>query len=86
MVWDINSRQLQVFEKVGEQFRIRPDLSYFFPPDVSGFLVLADYDRDGKKDLFTSTALGVKAYRNNSSGSQISWGAGPEFLAIGGGK
>ncbi len=82
VVWDINSRQLQVFEKVGEQFRIRPDLSYFFPPDVSGFLVLADYDRDGKKDLFTSTALGVKAYRNNSSGSQISWVLAQNFLRL----
>jgi hypothetical protein len=82
VVWDINSRQLQVFEKVGEQFRIRPELSYFFPSDVSGFLVLADYDRDGKKDLFTSTALGVKAYRNNSSGSQISWALAQNFLRL----
>ena len=82
VVWDINSRQLQVFEKVGEQFRIRPELSYFFPSDVSGFLVLADYDRDGRKDLFTSTALGVKAYRNNSSGSQISWALAQNFLRL----
>ncbi len=82
VVWDINSRQLQVFEKTGEQFRIRPELSYFFPSEVSGFLVLADYDRDGKKDLFTSTALGVKAYRNNSSGSQISWALAQNFLRL----
>ncbi len=82
MVWDINSRQLQVFEKKGEQFLVRPELSYFFPTDVSGFLVLADFDRDGKKDLFTSTALGVKAYRNTSSGSQISWTLAQNFLRL----
>ena len=82
VVWDINSRQLQVFEKKGEQFLIRPELSYFFPSDVSGFLVLADFDRDGKKDLFTSTALGVKAYRNTSSGSQISWSLAQNFLRL----
>jgi hypothetical protein len=82
VVWDINSRQLQVFEKKGEQFLIRPELSYFFPTDVSGFLVLADFDRDGKKDLFTSTALGVKAYRNTSSGSQISWTLAQNFLRL----
>ena len=82
VVWDINSRQLQVFEKKGEQFLIRPELSYFFPSDVSGFLVLADFDRDGKKDLFTSTALGVKAYRNTSSGSQISWTLAQNFLRL----
>ena len=82
VVWDINSRQLQVFEKKGEQFLIRPGLSYFFPTDVSGFLVLADFDRDGKKDLFTSTALGIKAYRNTSSGSQISWTIAQNFLRL----
>jgi hypothetical protein len=82
VVWDINSRQLQVFEKKGEQFLIRPGLSYFFPTDVSGFLVLADFDRDGKKDLFTSTALGIKAYRNTSSGSQISWSLAQNFLRL----
>ena len=82
VVWDINSRQLQVFEKKGEQFLVRPELSYFFPSDVSGFLVLADFDRDGKKDLFTSTALGVKAYRNTSSGSQISWSLAQNFLRL----
>jgi hypothetical protein len=82
VVWDINSRHLQVFEKKGEQFLIRPELSYFFPSDVSGFLVLADFDRDGKKDLFTSTALGIKAYRNTSSGSQISWSLAQNFLRL----
>ncbi len=82
VVWDINSRQLQVFEKKGEQFLVRPELSYFFPTDVSGFLVLADFDRDGKKDLFTFTALGVKAYRNTSSGSQISWTLAQNFLRL----
>ncbi len=47
-----------------------------------GFLILADFDRDGKKDLFTSTALGVKAYRNTSSGSQISWTIAQNFLRL----
>ncbi|RIW16359.1 T9SS C-terminal target domain-containing protein [Algoriphagus lacus] len=84
VVWDINSRQLQVFEKNGENFTIRHELPYFFPSDISGFLVLADFDRDGKKDLFTSTALGIKAYRNTSQGSQISWSVAQNFLRLDG--
>lgn len=84
VIWDINSRQLQVFEKNGENFTIRPELPYFFPSDISGFLVLADFDRDGKKDLFTSTALGIKAYRNTSQGSQISWSVAQNFLRLDG--
>ncbi|GMQ26109.1 hypothetical protein Aoki45_27910 [Algoriphagus sp. oki45] len=84
VIWDINSRQLQVFEKNGENFTLRPELTYFFPEDISGFLVLADFDRDGKKDLFTSTPLGIKAYRNTSTGNRISWAVAQNFLRLGG--
>jgi hypothetical protein len=82
VTWDINSRQLQVFEKKGDKFTHRPELSYFFPSDISGFLVLADYDGDGKKDLFTSTPLGIKAYRNTSTTNQISWTLAQNFLRL----
>lgn len=84
VTWDINSRQLMVFTKEGEKFVHQPELSYYFPSDISGFLVLADFDGDGKKDLFTSTALGIKAYKNTSSGSQISWEIAQNFLRLDG--
>ncbi len=82
VIWDINSRQLQVFAKNGDDFSLLPELAYFFPADISGFLVLEDFDRDGKKDLFTSTPLGIKAYRNTSQGSQISWTLAQNFLKL----
>ncbi len=82
VVWDINSRQLQVFEKKGETFSLMPDFSYSFPSEISGFFVLADFNKDGKKDLFTSTALGIRAYRNTSSGNQISWASAQNFLRL----
>ncbi|WP_075351817.1 T9SS type A sorting domain-containing protein [Algoriphagus marinus] len=84
VIWDINSRQLQVFEKSGDTFRHLPDLSYLFPADISGFLKLVDYDGDGKKDLFTATALGIKAYKNTSQGNQLSWTIAQNFLRLDG--
>ena len=84
VVWDINSRQLQIFEKSGDTFTLLPELSYLFPSDISGFLTLADYDGDGKKDLFTATALGIKVYRNTSQGTQISWALAQNFLKLDG--
>ncbi len=84
VIWDINSRQLQVFAKDGNNFISLPELSYFFPDDISGFLVLEDFDQDGKKDLFTSTALGIKVYKNTSQGSQISWQVAQNFLKLDG--
>ncbi|WP_343848429.1 T9SS type A sorting domain-containing protein [Algoriphagus jejuensis] len=84
VTWDINAGQLQVFAKDGESFSLLPELAYYFPADISGFLVLADFDLDGKKDLFTSTPLGIKAYRNTSQGSQISWSVAQSFLKLDG--
>ncbi|MBA4302373.1 MAG: hypothetical protein C0433_20060 [Cyclobacterium sp.] len=84
VVWDINARTLQVFAKDGEAFTLLPDLAYFFPTDINGFFVLADFDKDGKKDLFTSTPLGIKAYRNTSQGTQISWTVAQNFLRLDG--
>lgn len=84
VTWDINSRQLLVFKKDGETFTHLPEMSYSFPNDISGFLVLKDFDGDGKKDLFTSTALGIKAYKNTSNGSQISWALAQNVLKIDG--
>ena len=84
VVWDINSRQLQIFEKSGDTFTHLPELSYLFPSDISGFLTLADYDGDGKKDLFTATALGIKVYRNTSQGTRISWALAQNFLKLDG--
>jgi len=82
VVWDINSRQLTVFEKSGEEFIHQPEWAYYFPEDISGFLVLADYNSDGKKDLFTSTARGIKAYQNTSSGNSISLELAQDFLPL----
>lgn len=84
VIWDINSRQLLVFGKSGENFTLLPELSYFFPEDINGFLTLVDFDKDGKKDLFTSTSLGIKTYRNTSTGTQISWVVAQNFLRLDG--
>lgn len=82
VIWDINSRQLTVYEQTASGFIHHPEWAYFFPSDISGFLVLADFDADGKKDLFTSTALGIKVYKNTSSGNQIRWELARDFLPL----
>lgn len=82
VIWDINSRQLSVFEKEGDQFIHQPEWAYYFPADISGFLVLVDYDGDGRKDLFTSTARGIKAYQNTSSDGSISFEVARDFLPL----
>lgn len=82
VIWDINSRQLQVFAKSGENFTHLPELSYAFPEDINGFLAIEDFDGDGKADIFTSTALGIKVYRNVSKGSNPAFALAQNFLRL----
>ncbi|WP_158859121.1 T9SS type A sorting domain-containing protein [Lunatibacter salilacus] len=85
IVWDINSRMLSVFrETQNGGFEHFPQASYFFPSDISGFLVLADYDGDGRKDLFTGSPFGIKAYRNVTPGTSSTpqWEEAQAFLRL----
>jgi hypothetical protein len=84
LVWDINSRRILVFRTLENGFEFLPEMSYYFPADVNGFLILADYDGDGRKDLFTSSPFGVKAYRNISPiGSPYpKWEVAQNFLRL----
>ncbi|PRY86260.1 T9SS type A sorting domain-containing protein [Mongoliibacter ruber] len=84
VVWDINSRRILVFAFDGEQFNFLPGMGLYFPSDVNGFLVLADFDGDGRKDLFTSSPFGIKAYKNiTPAGSAIpQWEVAQNFLRL----
>ncbi|MDO1450556.1 T9SS type A sorting domain-containing protein [Rhodocytophaga aerolata] len=44
-----------------------------FPKDLQGWVLLADYNGDGKKDIFTAGKLGVKVYQNVSTASSLAW-------------
>jgi hypothetical protein len=49
-----------------------PYYEAFFPA-MENWMILADYDNDGHKDLFASTSLGIVVYRQVRSGSTWSW-------------
>ena len=82
VVWDKNAANLMVFEKWEGHFVHRPEWSYYFPLDINGFLVLADYDGDGRKDIFTSSPFGIKVYRNVSAAEDIRWEVAQDFLRL----
>ncbi|UCS95246.1 T9SS type A sorting domain-containing protein [Echinicola marina] len=84
VIWDINSRSIKVFQNTNGQYKELPYMPYFFPKDISGFMVLADYDGDGKKDLFTSTAFGIKAYKNITTDGKTNpeWEVAETYLKL----
>lgn len=45
-----------------------------FPTDLSDWVLLADYDGDGRRDLFTRALLGIRVFRNaTTAGGPLRW-------------
>ncbi|MDH5604601.1 MAG: T9SS type A sorting domain-containing protein [Cyclobacteriaceae bacterium] len=60
-----------VYEQKG--YRFAPEYLSFFP-EIWGWILLRDFNGDGKKDLFTSHALGIRVFKNISdTPGTLSW-------------
>ncbi|WP_375584012.1 FG-GAP repeat domain-containing protein [Cyclobacterium xiamenense] len=84
IIWDINAGRIHAYEHRENGYRYFPGAAYYFPDDVNGFLLLADFNGDGKKDLFTGSPFGIKAYRNEGvSADQFpEWVVESDFLRL----
>jgi hypothetical protein len=76
-VFDRTSNKLLTFVAVQERgkyaYQHAPVYERQFP-EVRFWVLLADYDQDGRKDLFTHTNLGIRVYRNvTAKGGNLSW-------------
>lgn len=76
IVFDRSTSQLHVYtaERRGNgwAYQFNPIYQSLFPA-LKEWVLLADYDGDGRRDLFTSTEGGVKVYRNATTGGRLAW-------------
>ena len=79
------SKELSTFLAIDNAYIHAPDYASFFPIEINHWLILADYNCDGLKDIFTSTPLGIKVFRNTTNGSFPTWEEAFDFLTFEGG-
>ncbi|MDR6809770.1 hypothetical protein J2Y45_006849 [Dyadobacter sp. BE34] len=77
VVFDRTNGKISTFvaatDNKGLQFwKYAPQFESRFPV-LYNWIFLADYDGDGRKDLFASTSLGVQLYRNDLSQGKWNW-------------
>jgi hypothetical protein len=73
-LFDRMANRIITFLRVGQSYVYAPEYESFFPAATSGFMLLRDYDCDGRKDLFTKDLLGIKVFRNvTEAGKPLSW-------------
>ncbi|MFM7566293.1 MAG: T9SS type A sorting domain-containing protein [Flavobacteriales bacterium] len=78
IVFDRSNDQIRVFNHrilgANHSYYFDPLGDSYFPSDVRYRMYLADYDEDGKNDLFTYGIGGIKVYRNTGSiGTGLQW-------------
>ena len=73
-VFDRTANKMFTYLRVGNQYAYAPDYEIFFPPSINQWVLLRDFDCDGKKDLFTSDPAGMAVFVNTTKqGSPPSW-------------
>ncbi|HZY78004.1 MAG TPA: T9SS type A sorting domain-containing protein [Cyclobacteriaceae bacterium] len=76
VVFDRAADKILPFRNAGGRYEYAPDYDALFPPAVSQWMLLRDFNCDGKKDLFTSDPFGISVFVNTTKpGDTLSWRA-----------
>ncbi len=66
VVFDRTSGKLNTFLRQDGQYRYDPFYETLFPDDLRYWVLLADYNCDGKQDIFTHSSGGIRVFENTS--------------------
>ncbi len=89
VIFDRTSNKANTYLAIDKKYIYQPAYEQQLPADIKNWVLLADYDCDGRKDIFTSSQFGMKVYRNvTETGGALSWelAADPVFTKGSSGK
>ncbi len=74
VIYNRTSNSYLIFSLASGKPVIRPELAVVLPELNPGWVVFADYDRDGKKDIFSEGDRGIVVYKNTGgNGLDVRW-------------
>lgn len=74
VIFERTINKVVTFLNQNNQYIYAPDYEPLFPKEVDQWMLLRDFNCDGKKDIFTSDPFGMVAFVNTTqTGKQISW-------------
>jgi hypothetical protein len=73
VIYDRMARKVLTFLAAEGRFIYQPEYEIFFPPEITNWLLLRDFDNDGRKDIFTGNLFGARVFRNVSSENHLQW-------------
>ena len=74
VIFDRTANKVNTYLNVGRKYQYAPSYESFFPTEINQWLLLRDFNCDGKKDIFTSDPFGIIVFVNTTKPSKpISW-------------
>jgi FG-GAP-like repeat/Secretion system C-terminal sorting domain len=74
VIFDRNANRILTYLHENNTYRYAPDYETQFPAEVNQWLLLRDYNCDGKKDVFTSDPFGILVFVNvTAPAGPITW-------------
>jgi len=77
VVFDRTTNRISTFlaeaQGTGYRWRHAPQYASLFPVDIRNWMLLVDYDGDGRRDLFTYAPAGLRIFRNVSANGRPAW-------------
>lgn len=74
VVFDRTGNKIYPFLNKNNIYEYSPDYAFHFPDDIRSWMLLRDFNCDGKKDIFTSHAFGTTVYVNETiPGEALTW-------------
>ncbi len=81
VIFERTANQLKTFLGVNQQYQYAPEYEMLFPAEISNWILLADFNCDGRKDIFTSSRFGITVYQNiTTENGQLAWKAAADPL------
>jgi hypothetical protein len=63
VLFDRMANTVKTFSNESDHYEYRPEYESVFPP-LTNWLIMRDFNCDGKKDIFTGDPLGIRVYMN----------------------
>jgi hypothetical protein len=71
VIFDRTANKVITFLWQDDRWLHAPEYEAYFPGDVTSWMLLRDFNCDGKKDLFTRDPLGIKVYQNATATGEL---------------
>lgn len=73
VLYDRMARKVVTFLNTSNTWKYAPEYESLFPPEITNWLQLRDFNLDGRKDIFTGDILGIRVFINTAESGIPQW-------------